>query len=281
MAGSLREDGDDLLFRPRFGFVDGTTYTVRVGGAVVATLIRPRPDRPATTEVAGIYPTATEVPRNLLRCYVWFSQPMGVGYAADHLRVVDGAENPIEGALLPFDHELWDAERIRLTVLFDPARIKRGLVSNLEVGYALRTGAEFRLVVDTGFLDARGLPLKRPTEQRYRVGADERRRVDPADWKLTVPQRNTREPLHVEFDRPLDHGLLTRCLHVRDPIQGTAEIGAHQRSWSFTPQEPWTSTTHELVVDPILEDIAGNSVARVFDRDLADSNEPVSTSIPF
>lgn len=280
MAGSLTVDGDDLLFRPRFGFVDGTTYTVWVGGAVVATLARPRPGRPATTEVAHIYPTAAEVPRNLLRCYVWFTQPMSIGYAQDHLRLVDDAGTAIEGALLPFDHELWDAGRTRLTVLLDPARIKRGLASNLELGYALHTGQTFRLVVDPGFLDAQGLPLKHPGERRYRVTADQRRRVDPGDWKLSTPTKGSREPLHVEFDRPLDHGLLARCLHVAD-VDGTTELGDEQLSWTFTPREPWAAATRQLVVDPILEDVAGNSVTRVFDRDLDQDHRPVSTALTF
>lgn len=44
----------------------------------------------------------------------------------------------------------------RLTVLLDPARIKRGLASHRQVGYPLRSGEPFRLVVDDGFRDARG-----------------------------------------------------------------------------------------------------------------------------
>ena len=51
MAGRLLRDGEDVCFVPRFPFVDGTTYTVAVDGAVVAALARPRRDGPATTEV--------------------------------------------------------------------------------------------------------------------------------------------------------------------------------------------------------------------------------------
>jgi hypothetical protein len=31
----------------------------------------------------------------------------------------------------------------------------------------------------------------------------------------------------------------------------------------------WAFGSHQLIVDPVLEDLAGNSVSRVFDRDLA------------
>jgi len=72
MAGRLVRDEADLCFVPRFAFLDGTTYTVTVDGAIVATLVRAGPDRVPMTEVTGIYPTSAVVPSNLLRLYVWF-----------------------------------------------------------------------------------------------------------------------------------------------------------------------------------------------------------------
>lgn len=278
MAGSLVADGDDLCFVPRFPFVDGTAYTVRVGSAVVATLTRPRPERAATTDVVDIHPTAAEVPRNLLRCYVRFSAPMGMGYAMDHVRLVDDAGATIEGALLPADHELWDPDRTRLTVLLDPGRIKRGLASHDQAGYALQAGMSVRLVVDEGFRDVHGIVLRGGAERRYRVGDDERRRLDPRAWTLAVPPAGSREPLVVEFDRVLDHALLDRCLHV---VDGTTEIGPDQRSWRLTPHGAWIAGDYRLVVDPVLEDVAGNSVTRVFDRDLGRTEDDPRTTVPF
>jgi hypothetical protein len=281
MAGSLVADGDDLCFVPRFPFVDGTTYTVRVGSAVVATLTRPRPERAATTAVVEIHPTAAEVPRNLLRCYVRFSAPMGMGYAMDHVRLADDAGATIDGALLPADHELWDPDRTRLTVLLDPGRIKRGLAGHDRAGYALRRGMSCRLVVDEGFRDAHGIALRGGAERRYRVGDDERRRLDPGAWTLAVPPAGSREPLVVEFDRVLDHGLLDRCLRVLGPVAGTPEIGPDQRSWRLTPHVAWIAGDYRLVVDPVLEDVAGNSVTRVFDRELGRTAHDPRTTVPF
>jgi hypothetical protein len=272
MAGRLVRDGDDLCFVPRFAFVDGTTYTVVVEDTAAAVLARPRPDRPATTEVLDIRPTATEVPRNLLRLYVQFSAPMSEGYAAGHVRLADDARDAMAGALLPTEHELWDGTRRRLTVLLDPARIKRGLAGHRQAGYPLRCGESFRLVVDEGFRDARGIPLRARAERRYEVGAEERRRVEPGGWALTVPSTTTFDPLDVVFDRPLDHGLLARGLHVIGPdgrlVHGAQQIGPEERSWRLAPREAWAPGSHQLVVNPVLEDLAGNSVSRVFDRDL-------------
>jgi hypothetical protein len=272
MAGRLARDGADMCFVPRFAFVDGTAYTVVIDGVTAAVLVRPRPDRPATTEVLDIRPAATRVPRNLLRLYVWFSAPMSEGYAAGHIRLVDEAGRTMAGALLPTEHELWDGDRRRLTVLLDPARIKRGLAGHREAGYPLRAGESFRLVVDDGFRDAVGVPLRAPAQRRYEVGADERRRVEPGGWTLTVPPVHSVDPLDVAFGRPLDHGLLGRCLQVVGPdglpVDGTPKIGPQERSWRLAPRRAWAPGPHQLVVDHVLEDLAGNSVSRVFDRDL-------------
>ena len=226
MAGRLAADGGDICFVPRFGFADGTAYAVTVDGRPGGVLARPRADRPAAGRVLAIYPSAAKVPRNLLRCYVWFSVPMSQGGAAGHIRLADDAGTPLPGALLAGE-ELWDAGRQRLTILLDPARIKRGLAAHRAAGYPLQAGEPVTLVVGAGLRDAAGAPLAAGAERRYAVGPDERRHVDPARWMLAVPAARSAEPLRVTFDRPLDHALLARCLHVTGP-GGTRVDGAAQ-----------------------------------------------------
>jgi len=261
----------------------------RIGGGTVAgTLARPPRALPATAQVLAILPTAGRVPRNLLRCYVWFSAPMSEGSAAAHLRLAADDGTPLEAALLAGD-ELWDAQRRRLTVLLDPARIKRGLAGHRQLGYPLRPGHPVRLVVGAGFRDASGAPLRSGAQRRYLVGPDERRRVEPAGWALALPRAGSREPLRAELGRPLDSGLLARCLRVVGPdglaVTGTEAAGPEERSWSLTPARPWAAGPHRLLVDSVLEDLAGNSVSRVFDRDLTrpadDPRPPGPVTLPF
>jgi hypothetical protein len=288
MAGSLVPDGPDLCFVPRFRFTDGIAYTVWVGGAVAGVLHRPRPDRPATTRVAAIRPSAARVPRNLLRCYVHFSAPMSEGSAAAHLRLTADDGTTLDHALLAGE-ELWDAGHRRLTVLLDPARIKRGLAGHRALGYPLQPGQPVRLVVGAGFRDAAGAPLLAGADRRYQVGPDERRRVEPGEWTLDLPAAGTRQAVRAAFGRPLDDALLGRCLHVTDPdgqeVTGAAAVGPQQRSWSLIPARPWTAGPYRLVIDPVLEDLAGNSVSRVFDRDLTrpadDPRPPGPVTVPF
>jgi len=283
-------DGASVCFVPRFPFRNGTTYRILLAPELVAsgrsrpvdpdgfvelTIGRPARDHGTPACVVAVQPTARTLPRNHLRFYVSFSDPMSEGEAAEHvhLRRADTGEE-IDDVFLAFDPELWDAPRTRLTVLLDPARIKRGLVPNRELGYPLAEGIDIELVVDDGFRDARGAPLTMPFVQRYGIGPDLRSLVEPSSWMLAVPPAGSRVPLVVHFDRPLDAALVARCLVVVDatgrPRHGASAIGAEERSWSFRPASAWKADAHELVVDAVLEDVAGNSVARVFDRDLED-----------
>ena len=76
----------------------------------------------------------------------------------------------------------------------------------------------------------------------------------------------------VEFDRPLDRALLARCLRIvgaeGEAVAGRSRTEDAEVGWSFEPERTWSPASHSLVVDPILEDLAGNSLERVFDRDL-------------
>lgn len=287
MAGTYTAESDSVVFRPRFPFVPGAAYTMVVQGAapsivsdaagrppLVLTLSYPARSPTPVTDVVEIWPIVADLPRNQLRLYIEFSQPMSEGFAEANVTVVDVANGKaLEDALLPMEPELWSSDRRRLSVLFDPGRIKRGLQPHAEAGYPLEQGMVIDLIVAEGFLDGQGRRLRNAGTRRYRVGPDLRGRVDPGRWVLRPPRSHTHDPLRVDFGRVLDHALLTHCLTVIDG-RGNDVIARGQSSdggtaWSFVPHHAWASGPHELLVDATLEDVAGNSVRRVFDRDLS------------
>lgn len=284
--GEFHVDGPAVAFVPRLPFVAGMSYTVMgsdIDDVGALTITRPAPDTTPTTRVVAIHPTANEIPRNQLRLYVHFSAPMSEGRVESHVQVVraDTGE-PLTGALLPMDPELWDPGRRRVTVLFDPARIKRGLAPHQQAGYPLRAGVPVEVVVDRRFADADGRPLVEGARRRYDVGDDVRSRVDPHAWALTLPAARSRDPLVASFDRPLDHALLQHCLVVTgndgELVEGYGAVTDGESAWRFTPATPWVAGQHALVVDGRLEDLAGNSVTRVFDRELDNpAHDPLPT----
>ena len=188
-----------------------------------------------------------------------------------HVRRADNDE-PLDDVFLAMEPELWDPERRRLTLLLDPGRIKRGLVPHEEASYPLTEGVPVVVRVDAEFRDAAGQPLRTGIERRYEVGPAVRVRVNPADWRFRYPAAGSLSPLTVEFDRPLDHALLEHSLWVNNaagaPVAGRGSIGPGERSWRFEPRSPWEEGRYVVDVDPRLEDLAGNSLIRMFDRDL-------------
>ena len=286
IAGRFETDAEALYFLPRFPFLAGMRYSLLVApservdtGAVPKAweIQRPAVETVPAAGVAAIYPDVAEVPVNLLKFYVQFTQPMSIGFAERAVRVCrDDTGEPIDGVFVPMDPELWDSTRQRLTMLLDPARIKHGLVPNMEIGYPLIEGVPFRLFIDTEFRDAGGQPLRAGTERRYAVGPEVRSRINPGQWQLNVPAAGSTEPLVAVFERPLDHALLQRCLWVGDReetrLEGSGETGPGEMSWLFKPASPWAEGQHRLVVERQLEDLAGNSPIRVFDRDMTETD---------
>ncbi len=278
MAGRYAVTAGEVRFAPRFPFLAGSSYAMMVrplqlgGDVAVLRIARPAPARAPSTEVMGVYPGVDVLPRNALRFYVHFSAPMSEGEAARRIHLESaGTGERLFGAFSPMDFELWDPLRRRLTVLLDPARIKQGLTPHREAGYPIEAGVAVVLVVERDFCDAAGIPMVADYRRRYDVGPDLRRRVDPWTWVLDVPEAGGRQPLVARFDRSLDRALLEDCLAVAGTsgiVAGEARIAAGEQSWSFVPDAPWAQGPHRLLIDPVLEDIAGNSVVRIFDRDL-------------
>ena len=273
MAGEFAVDGEVVRFTPRHPFMGGVSYSLMVDGAEVGRLLRAAPAVAPSAQVVAIHPSTVEVPLNLLRIYVQFSASMSEGWASRAVSMCRAdTGGPIEGTFLHMEPELWDGEHRRLTVLLDPGRIKRGLVPNLEVGYPLVQRVPVVVKVASVFRDAEGQPLRAGAERRYQVGPPVRARVDPAAWRWRLPAVGSVEALGLEFGRALDHALLGRCLWVTDAagvrIEGSASAGEGERSWWFAPRRAWDARAKVLVVDTTLEDVAGNSVARVFDREL-------------
>jgi hypothetical protein len=295
MAGTTSADGADaVVFVPRYPFVAGVEYRVEVRSSSgshddmrVATIGRPSSPVAPSTAVVAIRPAVSSVPRNLLRLYVEFSATMSEGEASRCVSLVEPlGRSPLADALLTMEPELWDPARRRLTVFLDPARIKRGLVPHEDAGYPLVSGGRVAVVVDRGFRDARGQPLVAGVERVFEIGPDLRGRVDPDRWTIgrPPPTVGSVEPLVLTFDRALDVGLLAHCLSVVDrdgtPVAGRAMASDDGESWAFVPDDGWTAGPHRIVVDPMLEDVAGNSIRRVFDRDLDDPADDPGPSQP-
>jgi hypothetical protein len=280
MLGRWQVIGDTVRFHPRFAPAAGVPYVARWRSGSEPTIASwtwtPDEGVPSSM-VAAIYPTADTLPTNILRMYVQFSAPMTTGRSYGHIRLYTNNDSLLEEPFFTGGDaiELWNPEKTRLTILFDPGRIKRDLLPHQQRGLPLQEGRAYRLVIDSSWHDAGGLPLLRSFEKRFVVGPMDRRLVRTPDWTLATPSAGGRDPLVVTFPEPLDHALLLRMLVVRDSSGATAvgevAVSEDERRWSFTPRQPWSPGAYLLEVDTELEDLAGNNLRRLFDVAPGDS----------
>ncbi len=287
VAGSWTVETEALRFTPRYPLVPGLEYAARLDLAglralagdagvdeapIEAVFSLPRQHVEPSTVVSEVYPTASELPENLLKLYLHFSAPMSRGEAYQHIRLVDAGGRDARHVFLEVGEELWDAEQRRLTLFFDPGRIKRGLRPHMEAGPPLTAGAAYRLVIDAAWRDADGLPLARGFEKAFTVTAADRRSPDPGAWRIEPPAAGTREPLRMKLDESLDHGLLKRVVRVLDAggqsLAGKIEIAGEERVFRFIPEQPWRAGSYAVAAESILEDLAGNNLRKVFDLDV-------------
>jgi hypothetical protein len=283
VLGTYTVDGGVLRFTPRFPFEPGQRYEARFdpsrlpasiapaarrGEIIRASLALPAGERRATTRVQAVFPDVEDVPENLLRIYIAFSGPMSLGGASGHVQLLDEHQRVVEDAFLPLDVDLWNDDRTRYTVLFDPGRVKRGILPNEQMGRALRAGHRYTLVVDDGWRDAAGQQLAAPFRHGFRAGPPAEQALDPQSWQVEAPRGGTRDPLRVTFPAPLDHGLLQRALSVSlngDRVPGVVQTDAGDTRWLFSPAAPWRVGDYQLHAASILEDVAGNRIGRPFE----------------
>ena len=290
MLGTHARDGDDVLFQPRFGpdpqlrvraiFLppDGPPITAWFGGV-------PAPARAPSTLVVSLTPSADVWPENLLRLYLSFSAPMRLGEAWPHIRILDAGGAAMGGMFVEIDPELWDPQGRRLTVLFDPGRIKRGLVDHINEGPPLVAGGRCTLEIGAGWRDATGARLAEPFRRDITVGPPLRAALDPADWRLTPPTARD-QPLVVDFPHPLDAALAIRAFTLR---RGRAQLDCHaslerdETRLLLSPEHGWRPGRYSLIADPVLEDIAGNRIGRPFDIDVRNEGraEARGAELPF
>jgi hypothetical protein len=281
VLGDYRVEGDSVRFRPRFAFTAGLTYRGRYEDVEIA-FTMPEGDPGERPRVEAVYPSSAEVPENLLRVYVHFSHPMREKDVSERVHLYDSEGREVALPFVEIETGLWDAEGKRLTLFFHPGRVKRGVGPNLALGPPLTAGWVYRLVVDREMKDQRGLELEAPFEKELRVGPPDRTSPDPSAWIL----RPDASSLQVELDEPLDRALLLRLTRVEREtgaeVPGASSTSSNGTRFLFTPTYPWSPGAYRLVVDPEIEDLAGNKPGRLFDAETGQaSTSPGTVELSF
>lgn len=268
MFGRYERVGDKLVFTPRHALLDGQRYRATLAGGAASDYLAPARVVVGVPSVLMIYPSTDVLPANQLKFYVHFSRPMReTSGIFDHVRIVDDQGKPVED---PWRRtQLWNADGTRLTLLIHPGRIKQGVNLNTDLGPVLEPNRKYTLEIDGKVRDADDVPLGKTHRKKFSTTKAERSFVLAEDWSMKEPKQGTREALTLSFPRPLDHALLQRMVSVVDqnkkPVAGRVSVGREEKSLAFVPSAPWQGQEYRVVVDPDLEDLAGNTPEQLFD----------------
>jgi len=287
--GEYRRAGSQIRFKPRYRLIPQYDYRATIhttdGQSVILNYRVPK--RPASTpaSVEKLFPSSSVLPANHLKFYIYFSKPMREGRAIFdriHLFNEDGTKVPDPWRRT----ELWTEDTRRLTLWIHPGRIKTGVNLREELGPVLQQHRRYTLVISPNMQDADGQRLGRRFAKGFETTIADRKCPQPHQWRLHLPLIATRQQLEVKFEESLDHALSQRFLEVRDSkrqlVAGQINVGELEACWSFVPNAPWANEEYRLVVNPLLEDLAGNTPNRIFDTDLtATAQSPSVLILPF
>ena len=293
MLGAYAVEQESLVFQPEFGLEPGQSYTAVFLGIDKSPEIRrefaiPPRDIPAETHVTHVFPSREHLPQNLLKFYLHFSAPMRTGDSYRHIHLIGEDGQPIDDPFLELHEELWDDAGTRMTLLFDPGRIKKGLKPREDVGPPLLPGRRYTLLIDAQWHDAQGNRLI--SEFRKAFDVDDPDETQPAidRWRLETPSANSTDPLEIRFDESMDRAMLDRIFVVaadKAEIAGRIEVADVETTWRFFPERPWQPGKFAVIVETTLEDVAGNSLDRPFEVDLsttdATTHNERTLSLPF
>lgn len=273
----LDKTANTIEFKPRFSFHPGSELSVqfdaKVGGRIELKRISiPKISLPATS-VVQVYPTRSVLPENLLKLYVHFSAPMQRGQVYDHVKIVEiKSGRTIELPFLELEQELWSRDGKRLTLLFDPGRIKRGLKPREEMGPIFEVGNDYKFIISKDWADANGTSLREGFEKKMTIGPNDASTPALKDWKIVVPKSETLDPLIINFDQTLDSSIAKRSIQVfksdqRLEFKKVALI-QNELGLRLLPDAFWKNGKYEIRIASDLEDLCGNRIGRLFDVDL-------------
>jgi hypothetical protein len=274
MLGKYERANSELIFTPRFPLEPGQSYraTLTLGTKPMTLEYRvPALKNQTPPKVLKIYPTTDVLPANHLRFYIYFDRPMRGGKELFKLiQLVDDKGQVINQPWLI--DEIWDHENNCLIIYIHPGRIKWGVELRKLLGPVLYEKRQYSLVIRGELTDLAGNKIGQDQVKKFRTTPEDRVRIDLSQWKLTAPAFKTRDAVTLTFPKSLDHRSLDRFLSVADAkgnrVEGTMTLGSEEKTWRFTPAQPWQQSAYHIDIAPELEDVAGNTPAKAFDHDL-------------
>ncbi len=217
-----------------------------------------------------VFPQERQVPANILRWHLIFSEPVAVDRWMDGVRLLDEEGREVEHAFLDLPEGLWSADGRILTILMHPGRIKSG-VGGEDDGTAIDVGRSYRLVIDLAAFDLGEPRIGLLHTHDFVAIAPEGRQLMSDDIAIDNPSPASMTPAIIRSRRPLDL-LSVAASAAMDPdndagVRFSVTEAVGDRMFLLTPDRPWPAGKVTFRLSSDLEDIAGQRINDAFERE--------------
>lgn len=283
ILGEYIMEHEAVIFRPLIAFTPGLKYEVRLAKKLISEIEILPNDLHEAPVVVTVYPTGDTLPVNLLKIYIRFSKPMEEGQALKNIQVIRNNADTIPLIFLDLQQELWNKERTILTLWLDPGRIKRDLQPNKKLGPPLLEGSSYQIFIKKDWRDIEGVFLANPYRKNFVVSSKDSLSPNPKDWTVELPKTGSSQSLEIELHEQLDYILLKNTVRILDDkgniLSGALEPGAMETILNFIPSSKWQPGNYTVEIESRLEDLAGNNLNHLFDKDITRHNRVVQKQV--
>ncbi|MEQ9402134.1 MAG: hypothetical protein RIM99_01000 [Cyclobacteriaceae bacterium] len=282
MLGNYDIMGSQLVFTPRFLPDPEVTYRVLFSAPDLKKYLT---DFSEKTEIDALlqfdsyqnelegniahFPEIDTLPSNVLRMYLQFPVPMSFENPYQYISIADASGNVLNDPFVEIEEGLWDPERTRLTLLFHPGRIKRGVGPNMTLGEIFEEGNTYQLNISKKWKTSSGIQLEERFVKRFYITGEIRKTITPKTWSIQAVSAESKDPLIIRTNHLLDQALAERLIYITDSkekaVPGNLQFEARSRQLIFMPDKNWETGSYTITIDSKLEDICGNTIYHVFD----------------
>jgi len=268
ILGKTIKKEDTIQFIPVVPFDWNQKYTVIHEDRIEYYMI-PIPKDYESIFVKNIYPSASAVPKNILKWYIQFSRPVNVVNLYDHLKFVSTAGDTLPRAILPLVNTLISRDGTLVTIWITPGRQKRGLIPNKQLGPVFNENEKYHLLISKKIKDRNGVPMNIAVKHTFTTKNEDRISPSTDTWNIEIPTINTISNLIIHSNESFDYGSSKQAIKIISPnnieIIGNWQLLEQETVLSFTPKKTWQKGRYQIVCNPLLEDLAGNNLDKLFD----------------
>jgi hypothetical protein len=238
-----------------------------------------------------VFPSANEIPANLLRFHLRFDEVPDVFDISTAIRLVDANEVVVDHIFLDLNEGLWSADGLTLTVMLHPGRIKTGLVASRNLGSAFQEYDQYELQLRREHLPF--FPERSPSPasatnewvciKRFTAIAAITAAIDAQSLLLSAPNAHSLNSLSITFPRSIDRLAAenyARLSNATDAILDVRiDLGEAEKTIHFIPRHPWPTGPVMLHFSIEFEDVSGNRLSNAFAKDAQFSGPDAQTVV--